>query len=351
MSLKTLPLLFINLGGEMMYILDQRLRAQNIADEKAKKVLHDIVQTMFNKRFMEELFKPQTLYSKKAMRTMFDRIAHASIMRLNAASMDKLYDLMTMAFKYQVSLALRPNDILLITFNHMDAIRSYVESSATIRQQVDNVYSLLIQTFVPMSTGEFSLVRQTLLSFFQDMHIRVSIFLKDKVQNNNGRFVKRCVVLTFDEDAKVVTFDEDGKVVAPENVMVGQTFNSTEFLFNLLFKLYVIFAAVFMDDSLFQDSAIPDPMAKAHLELLCQLIGANVTKKHDFRLNLFNTDAEEEEAAKIKPVEMAESQVVKIDASKKVQCAQLSQILGELAVEDSNSQDKGDNLLDLMDSA
>ena len=37
MSLKTLPVLFLNLGGEMMYILDQRLRAQNIPDEKAKK--------------------------------------------------------------------------------------------------------------------------------------------------------------------------------------------------------------------------------------------------------------------------------------------------------------------------
>ena len=37
MSQKTLPLLFINLGGEMVYILDQRLRAQNIPDEKAKK--------------------------------------------------------------------------------------------------------------------------------------------------------------------------------------------------------------------------------------------------------------------------------------------------------------------------
>jgi hypothetical protein len=45
---------------------------------------------MFNKRFMEELFKPQELYSKKAMRTVFDRLAHASIMRLNAASMDKV---------------------------------------------------------------------------------------------------------------------------------------------------------------------------------------------------------------------------------------------------------------------
>lgn len=54
-------------------------------------VLHDIISTMFHKRFMEELFKPQPLYSKKAMRTVFDRLAHASIMRLNAPSMDKVY--------------------------------------------------------------------------------------------------------------------------------------------------------------------------------------------------------------------------------------------------------------------
>lgn len=37
MSSRTLPLLFINLGGEMLYILDQRLRAQNIPVDKAKK--------------------------------------------------------------------------------------------------------------------------------------------------------------------------------------------------------------------------------------------------------------------------------------------------------------------------
>ena len=30
-------MLFLNLGGEMMYILDQRLRAQNIPKEKSKK--------------------------------------------------------------------------------------------------------------------------------------------------------------------------------------------------------------------------------------------------------------------------------------------------------------------------
>ena len=39
---------------------------------------------------MNELFKPQELYSKKALRTVYDRLAHASIMRLNQASMDKV---------------------------------------------------------------------------------------------------------------------------------------------------------------------------------------------------------------------------------------------------------------------
>ena len=60
-------------------------------------VMHDIVGTMFNKRFMEELFKPQDTYSKKAMRTVFDRLAHASIMRLNSASMDKVRGLVLCA--------------------------------------------------------------------------------------------------------------------------------------------------------------------------------------------------------------------------------------------------------------
>lgn len=37
MSVRTLPLLFLNLGGEMLYVLDQRLRAQNIPGDKARK--------------------------------------------------------------------------------------------------------------------------------------------------------------------------------------------------------------------------------------------------------------------------------------------------------------------------
>uniref|UniRef100_A0A8C6EIZ7 Organic solute carrier partner 1 n=1 Tax=Microcebus murinus TaxID=30608 RepID=A0A8C6EIZ7_MICMU len=173
MSMRTLPLLFLNLGGEMLYILDQRLRAQNIPVDKAQKVLNDIISTMFSRKFMEELFKPQELYSKKALRTVYDRLAHASIMRLNQASMDKLYDLMTMAFKYQVLLCPRPKDVLLVTFNHLDAIKEFIQDSPTIKHQVDETFRQLTETYGGLSAGEFQLIRQTLLIFFQDLHIRV----------------------------------------------------------------------------------------------------------------------------------------------------------------------------------
>ena len=53
-------------------------------------VMHDIVSTMFNRRFIEEMFKPQAMYTKSSMRMLFDRLAHSSIMRLNTASMDKV---------------------------------------------------------------------------------------------------------------------------------------------------------------------------------------------------------------------------------------------------------------------
>ena len=111
MALLAMPLVMINMGGEMIYILEQRLRAQSISQEKSSKgmkllqqhglgipclltayfaVLADVVACMFNEKFIEELFRPQPVYSQKATRLVFDRLAHSSIMRLNTNSMDKV---------------------------------------------------------------------------------------------------------------------------------------------------------------------------------------------------------------------------------------------------------------------
>ena len=54
-------------------------------------VLDDIASTMFNRKFLEEIFlRHSATHSQRMLRAMFDKLAHASIMRLNSNSMDKV---------------------------------------------------------------------------------------------------------------------------------------------------------------------------------------------------------------------------------------------------------------------
>jgi len=374
MSLKTLPILFLNLGGEMVYILDQRLRAQNIPSEKATKVMHDILCTMLNKRFMVELFKPQDAYSKKAMRLVFDRLAHASIMRLNSASMDKLYDLMTMALKYQVSLSNHPMDVLMGTLNHMDTIREFAEGNDAILAQVEEVYALIKENYANSTSGDFQLIRQTLLSFFQDMHIRVSIFLKDGVQLPNGRFVltkEGQVPWGTDTPGTIRFFNEEGQQKSissfsvPGKYYLADKFGSFEILGDRVTKLGSNMYCTRMVDATVLTSSEknvkapilykPDmetnnDLAKAGLNLLEYLISGDKKKskeKDNFRLNLFETD-EAEDNAKIEYAKIRHKEIV-VDASNRSQRQEITQLIDEFTI-DSCNVDDGD-LLDLMDSA
>ncbi|XP_032304854.1 protein OSCP1 isoform X1 [Coturnix japonica] len=387
MSARTLPLLFLNLGGEMLYILDQRLRAQSIPGEKARKdewtdvdrkrVMNDIITTMFNKKFMEELFKPQELYSKKALRTVYDRLAHASIMRLNQASMDKLYDLMTMAFKYQVLLCPRPKDILLVTFNHLDAIKDFICDAPGILNQVDETFRQLIEVYGSLSAGEFQLIRQTLLIFFQDMHIRVSIFLKDKVQNSNGRFVLPIsgpvpwgtevpgLIRMFNcngDEVKRTEFTTGGNYVAPQREGSFELYGDR--VLKLGTNMYSVSRPAETHTSgssktlasSAKENITPNPLAKEELNFLARLLGGLDIKKPSgsetgFRLNLFMTDEEEEQAALTRPEEFS-YKVVNIEATEEpARRAELDRIMGDLQVAEQceESCGKGEDLLALMD--
>ena len=100
----SLPFLILNLGSEMLYILDQRLRAQNISVEKGLRVREDLLRQLFSSQFIEELLRPQAIYSLAAARQVFERLAQSSIMKLNDNSMSKLFDLMVMGLKMQLML-------------------------------------------------------------------------------------------------------------------------------------------------------------------------------------------------------------------------------------------------------
>ncbi|XP_078124610.1 protein OSCP1a [Sander vitreus] len=385
MSERTLPLVFINLGGEMLYILDQRLHALNTSDDNSekgvwsendrKRVMNDIVGTMFGKDFMDELLKPQQLYSHRTMKTVLTRLAHASIMRLNPASMDRLYELMVMAFKYQVLLCPRPKDLLLITYNHIDTIREFVKDTPVVGNKVDETHRKIIEIYSSLPEGEFQLLRQTLLIFFQDMHIRVSLFLKNQLQNPNGRFALSTsgpVPYGMDVPGLIRTFDRKGREVRRSEFPTGGSYTSPirkgcfelhgDRVIRLGMNMYTVnhpeethtskAHSVKTDDT-------PNLLAKEELNLLARLMGsmkADAMPKTEtgFQINLFTTDQEEEEAEASSGAEEPLFGVINIQAMQDEEAAtQLAQIAGQFAEREEQpenlSSSKGEVLLAMMD--
>lgn len=58
-----------------------------------------------------------------------------------------------MAFKYQVLLCPRPRDILLVTFNHLDAIKDFISDAPGILNQVDETFRRLMEVRVLRTRG------------------------------------------------------------------------------------------------------------------------------------------------------------------------------------------------------
>lgn len=86
---------------------------------------------MLSKKFVDELFRSQETYSMVSTRQIFEKLAHSSIMKLNATSMSKLFDLMLMGFKYQVLSMATPDELYHITMTHLNTIATLVKGSAS----------------------------------------------------------------------------------------------------------------------------------------------------------------------------------------------------------------------------
>ena len=100
------------MGGEMLYILQQRLQAQTIPTDKSERgtalpstpprhsstltqpnslsrlppsalsrsaVLQDVVSTMFAQKFIDELFRPERVYAAGITRQIFDRLGECCV--------------------------------------------------------------------------------------------------------------------------------------------------------------------------------------------------------------------------------------------------------------------------------
>lgn len=173
----------------MVYILEQRLQAQNIPPEKGARVLQEVIRAMCGSKFLDELFKPQDMYSNAAVRSLFEHVAHSSIMRLNESSMDRLYDLMCMGFKFQVLNTAHPEELVAVTLNHLESLRQRMAE-----EHVDMVARCIgrVNALAGLSSSfDLDMIRDNLLRFLQDRRIKVSLFLQEGIQNQDGTLALR----------------------------------------------------------------------------------------------------------------------------------------------------------------
>ena len=184
--LMAMPLIVINMGAEMLYILAHRLDAQKIGDTKSVRVLEDVVRTMFDPAFVEELFRPHDTYSRSSTRGIFDKLAHSSIMRLNKNSMDKLYDLMTMGFKYQILQCVCADQLYAVTMRHLATVLALVGKASEAAKNVGAAMRLMSDRYGLLPLGEWLKCREETLRFLQDRRVKVSIFLQSNTQSSSG---------------------------------------------------------------------------------------------------------------------------------------------------------------------
>eukprot|EP01084_Bolivina_argentea_P232628 392039_1 len=199
------PLIILNMGAEMIYILEQRLKAQKITSDKSSRVLLDTVSALFDSTMIDTIFKQRRIYESSAVRQLFHQITHSSIMRLNDQSMDKLYDLMLMGLKVQLLRSRDCYELIESTLNHIDNIYNIINNSnlidaindtdnnsenESILNMIHNVRERITRTYlVLISLPKLLVVRKYLFQWLQDRRIKVSILLQKNLQSLDGHII------------------------------------------------------------------------------------------------------------------------------------------------------------------
>ncbi|XP_017770456.1 PREDICTED: protein OSCP1 [Nicrophorus vespilloides] len=185
MSRYVTPFLVVNLGAEMVFVVAQRLQAQNIPHDRSAFVLDEIISVLVSQQLMSEITKPQAAYSHESVKNLIEDVTQSSAMRLDPKSMDKLWDLITMVFKWQVFLTF---DLLKITSRHLYEIENYVTSEET-HLQLHKVQNLFDNFNKILTDTEKVELREHVFVWLSNFNVRVSLLLRLGLQDQDGNFI------------------------------------------------------------------------------------------------------------------------------------------------------------------
>ena len=188
--LMSMPVIINCLGGEMIYILCSRLKAQSISEEKSIRVIKDIGNLLFNKKFQNDLYIHKKPNKHQEVKSIFETLAHSSIMRLNSTSMNKLFELMLMTLKLQILRTRYAEEIYQVTLNHFNGVIEIINmidpTDTNLINMVKDSMENFINVYRELRPYDYIILKSVILRFLQGKNVKVSIFIQENLQDSNS---------------------------------------------------------------------------------------------------------------------------------------------------------------------
>lgn len=181
-------------------------------------VLDEILSVLLSKQLICELMKPQPPYTHEKVREIIEEVAQSSIMRLDPTSMNKLWELITMVLKWQVTMS---DNLIKLTSRHLLELEGYIVKPNT-KLQLQRVQNIITNFGKVFTQNEQSALREEVLDWLKVFKIRVSLLLRMGLQNEDCSFVMNNtsqfaqeMLRNLGENIYIVT--ENGRVLQRNN--------------------------------------------------------------------------------------------------------------------------------------
>lgn len=116
-------------------------------------------------------------------------------MRLDTVSMDKLWDLMTMLYKWQMFVAKSSNEVLDITLRHLDGIEKMLPDPNK-SKVIDNARAVVVAFWNNLIDLDRIEIRNRIIKWLRPFNMKISVLLRLGLQKSDATFESN-----FDRDS------------------------------------------------------------------------------------------------------------------------------------------------------
>lgn len=157
-------------------------------------VIHDVTTVLLEPKFIDSLLNGSKhnnaqLLTSEHCKFMLNDIATCSLMRLDEQSMDKLWNLMTVVYKWQLFVSRHQHHLLEITFRHLEAVnRLYPDAKR--HMLIDFTKNTLLDFWNASGEEAQMSIYQTNRAWLQCFNTKISLLIRLGFQAMDGSFIK-----------------------------------------------------------------------------------------------------------------------------------------------------------------